>query len=280
MRKLFITDLDGTLLNSESRVSQRSAQIITQLSQQGAFISIATARTPATVEPLLRHTLTTPPAVVMTGAALWSRPNHEFIAPQLIPTTIAEKISAICTQHQLSPFIYNITSNGVIHTYFYGTPNKVEEKFIHERNNLELKRVFINSAQAHPIECLSEPILIFALGKTDVINSVAEELKATVNCSVSNYPDIFNHDFSYLEVFNQGVSKASAVLRLKEMVQADQLIVFGDNLNDIPMMGVADVAVAVDNALPQVKNVSNIVIGSNDTDSVAEFISKEFAKNI
>ena len=75
MKKLFITDLDGTLLNSESQVSHRSAKIISDLSQHGTLITVATARTPATVERLLQNTLTTPPAIVMTGASLWDRQN-------------------------------------------------------------------------------------------------------------------------------------------------------------------------------------------------------------
>ena len=47
---------------------------------------------------------------------------------------------------------------------------------------------------------------------------------------------------------------------------------FGDNLNDLPMMAVADVAVAVANAMPQVREAADIVIGANDTDSVARYM--------
>ena len=69
-KQLFVTDMDGTLLGADSRVSRRSARIITDLSRRGALITVATARTPGTVEPLLADTLTLPPAVVMTGAAM------------------------------------------------------------------------------------------------------------------------------------------------------------------------------------------------------------------
>ena len=50
------------------------------------------------------------------------------------------------------------------------------------------------------------------------------------------------------------------------------MIAFGDNLNDIPMMRVADVAVAVGNALSQVKAEADVVIGANTADAVAQFI--------
>ena len=55
-------------------------------------------------------------------------------------------------------------------------------------------------------------------------------------------------------------------------------MVFGDNLNDISMMKVADVAVAVENAYPEVKDVADIVIGRNIDDAVVNFIEKDFAE--
>ena len=84
MRHLLITDLDGTLLGPDSRVSDESAHIISDLSSHGAMISIATARTPATVEPLLRDTLTTLPVIVMTGASMWDRKGMRYINPLLL----------------------------------------------------------------------------------------------------------------------------------------------------------------------------------------------------
>ncbi|MDE6134546.1 MAG: HAD family hydrolase, partial [Muribaculaceae bacterium] len=62
---------------------------------------------------------------------------------------------------------------------------------------------------------------------------------------------------------------------LKERTGADRLMVFGDNLNDIPMFEVADVAVAVGNALPEVKAAADVVIEPNYTDSVARYIAAD-----
>ncbi len=53
---------------------------------------------------------------------------------------------------------------------------------------------------------------------------------------------------------------------------------FGDNLNDIPMLQVADVAVAVDNALPETKAAADVVIGPNTADSVALYIEEDFKR--
>ena len=48
---LYVSDLDGTLLNPDSRVSERSAAILNRLVERGVMFTPATARTPATVQP-------------------------------------------------------------------------------------------------------------------------------------------------------------------------------------------------------------------------------------
>ena len=51
---------------------------------------------------------------------------------------------------------------------------------------------------------------------------------------------------------------------------------FGDNLNDLPMFEIADVAVAVENAFDEAKAKADIIIGPNTEDSVAKFIREDF----
>ena len=69
-RILFVSDMDGTLLNAEAKLSARSRELISELTDEGAYITVATARTPATVQGLLEGTRMRLPAIVMTGAAL------------------------------------------------------------------------------------------------------------------------------------------------------------------------------------------------------------------
>ena len=59
---------------------------------------------------------------------------------------------------------------------------------------------------------------------------------------------------------------------LKAISGADRVVAFGDNINDIPMLREADVAVAVENAVPEVKRIADVIIGPNTTDAVPRFI--------
>ena len=115
---LYITDLDGTLLDACSQVSQRSAAIISELSRKGAMISVATARTPATVDRLLSHTYTTIPFITFTGATMWDRTSRRYIDPQLIGQPVRDRILAILAAEGIHPFIYTIAPDSIIHAYF------------------------------------------------------------------------------------------------------------------------------------------------------------------
>lgn len=276
MKTLYVSDMDGTLLDNDSRVSPESAAIISDLSQRGALITVATARTPATVEPLLAATLTLCPAIVMTGAAMWDRRDKRLIHPHMFAPEDARQIVDKFIRHGIAPFIYAVTTPSRLDVYFRGEMNRHQNVFYQERRHLALKRFHIGVSV--PGEAMDRLILMFSIGPARSIEALAAELEAGGGCSVSCYPDIHSLDTSIIEVFAPGVSKRAAVSRLAEMCGVDRVVVFGDNLNDLPMMEIADTAVAVGNAFPQVKERSDIVIGRNSEDAVARFIAEDYNK--
>lgn len=77
-------------------------------------------------------------------------------------------------------------------------------------------------------------------------------------------------------MYAKGTSKAAAISRLAKSLDAGRIVVFGDNLNDIPMMRIADHSVAMSNAVNEVKEFADEVIGSNENDSVARWIAKDY----
>lgn len=276
MKHLFITDMDGTLLGPDSRVSPESAAIITGLSRRGALITVATARTPATVEPLLHDTLTTIPAIVLTGAAMWDRSSMSFMDPLVLTAEKSISLEAAFRGHGISPFVYKLCPHGHMEVLHDNGMTVHEQKFYSARSSLDLKK-FIFSDPPHCTDATADPtVLMLGIGPTDRINSLASQLRSDPGLSISAYPDLFTPDLSYIEVFRAGVSKAAAVLRLKEMLGADRVTVYGDHLNDLPMFAVADESVAVANALPEVLEAATRVIGPNTLPSVALDIASHF----
>lgn len=277
MKTLYISDMDGTLLGPDSKISPRSAHIISGLSERGTLITVATARTPATVVPLMQFTATNVPAIVMTGAGLWDRRGARFCRATFLDNDEYRTVRGILAGHGLHPFVYTLGPGGnhldVFHDAKRMTPS--EEEFYGMRKHLTIK-TFHNGVPV-PSERVSRTMLMYCNGRPEHIYEVAEMIRRATTCTVSSYPDIFEAETAHLEVLAQGVSKAAAALELKKITGAGSLTVFGDNLNDLSMFEVADTAVAVGNALPQVRERADVVIDSNTSDAVARYIEQNIS---
>lgn len=274
MKTLYITDMDGTLLDDSGRVSATSAAIISDLTRRGVYITVATARTPATVEPLLADTLTAPEAVVMTGAAIWNRPQMRFESMIMLPQAEVDVIMDVLSHSAVAPFCYVLDPCGTHLSVYHaaGCLSADEAVFVEQRRGLKLKTFHL--ATPCPTHSRGRVVLFFGMGSEKDIIDVAEKLRAATDCYVSYYKDTYTDHLWLMEIFARGVSKAEGIDRLRRCVKADRVVVFGDNLNDIAMMQAADVAVAVENALPQVKAIADVIIGPNTADSVARYIAE------
>ena len=107
-KTLYISDLDGTLLNSQSQVSAASRDMLNRLiADNGINFSIATARTPATVVQLMHGIDSRLPYIVMTGAAMWQDGliNQTYLRPEDV-----ECLSELSRKYGIRPFFY--TYNG------------------------------------------------------------------------------------------------------------------------------------------------------------------------
>lgn len=266
--------MDGTLMGNDSMVSPLSAEILNELALEGVKITVATARTPATVEPLLQGINTLAPAIVMTGAAEWNRRLRRFEHPILFQPGQSAALADSFLKCGVRPFVYTIEADSRITVYFNGRMSRLQEKFYRDRSCLELKKFVFNPPDGYGHD-FDRAILLLGIDCTPRIEVLARRLKTDPTLSVSSYEDIFNPEISYIEVFAAGVSKASAVLRLKEETGADRLVVYGDNLNDLTMFAVADEAVAVANAHPEVLMAATRTIGPNSASSVALDIRRQ-----
>lgn len=275
-RTLYVSDLDGTLLNNNSEVSEKSSEIINRLSDEGALITVATARTPATVADLMKNTHINIPVIVMTGAATYDLGKGVYESEKFLKPWAVEGALEVFEKSGINPFVYTWRPDNVLHAYHSLKMTRTEELFYMLRRDGSLKKFHLDVLPDD--EAKKHTLLLFATGNREQLLSIRAHLEEKVGYPVSYYNDIFSADNGFIEVFADGVSKAEAVKEMKSRIGADRVVVFGDNLNDIPMMKVADVAVAVENAFPEVKSIAQVIIGENTKDSVAEFIAQDFKR--
>ena len=273
-RTLYVSDMDGTLLNDDSVLSSGTIVTLNRvIGQLGGLFTVATARTPATVVPLMQEVHANLPFIVIGGSAMWNPITSGFEHTRGIDAETVNAVADVFDRHHLHPFIYRRHGNSLLHTHHCGPMSTQEKRFVAERQHLPLKRFFLDDEDYR--HSPDEALLIFSLNKYAVLKSIADDLRSIPTCAVMLYHDIFDESEGYLEIFTAGTSKARAIRDLARSVGADRVVVFGDNRNDIAMMQAADHSVAVGNAFPEVKAAASEVTGLNTADSVAQWILRE-----
>lgn len=274
IRTLYVSDLDGTLLNDDSVLSRSTVSMLNRIiEEQGGLFTVATARTPATVVPLMQDVRANLPFIVIGGSAMWNPVTGSFENTHGIDDETVNAVADVFDRHSLHPFIYRRHGNNLLHAHHCGPLSVQEERFVAARQHLPLKRFFLDDQ--HYRHNTDEALLIFAMNKYAVLKALAADLQAVSSCTVMLYHDIFDESEGYLEIFTASTSKAGAIRDLARQVAADRIVVFGDNRNDIAMLQAADHSVAVENAFPEVKAAASEVIGPNTADSVPRWILHE-----
>ena len=276
---LYVSDLDGTLLGEDSLLSRGTIETLNRVIEElGGLFTVATARTPATVVPLMHEVHARLPFIVIGGSAMWNPLTMSYEHTRGIDDVTVNAVADVFDRRGAHPFIYRRHGSNLLHTHHYGPLSPQEERFVHERQQLPLKKFFLDDRDFR--NSTDEALLIFSMNKYAVLKAIANDLKASVpTCSVMLYHDIFDESEGYLEIFTAGTSKARAISELAREVGAGRVVVFGDNRNDIAMMQAADHSVAVGNAFPEVKAAASEVIGPNTADSVARWIEQELKVN-
>jgi len=272
---LYVSDLDGTLLGEDSQLSAVTVATLNRIiGELGGLFTVATARTPATVVPLMQQVHARLPFIVIGGSAMWNPVTMSYEHTRGIDDMTVNAVADVFDRRGAHPFIYRRHGKNLLHTHHYGPLSPQEERFIAERQHLPLKQFFLDDRDFRHSD--DEALLIFSMNKYAVLKSIADDLRTSVpTCSVMVYHDIFDESEGYLEIFSAGTSKAAAIRDLARQLGAGRVVVFGDNRNDIAMMQAADFSVAVDNAFTEVKAVASEVIGPNTVDSVARWIETE-----
>lgn len=281
MRTLYISDLDGTLLAPDSRLSQTTVTLLNHAISRGALFSVATARTPATVSRLLEDVDLKIPLVVMTGAALWDKETGKYSEVQnFLPEQVEEIVRAYTSPKDGGGFLYTLSrrpeGKDIMEIYHVGPLNEIERGFMNERIDSPFKKFMVPESGLSILPPrIEDAILFFGMRPNETAGEILERLEKIPGINPMHYHDWYGDEITEIEAFPHGATKAKAIGRLKRITGADRVVVFGDNLNDLSMMEAADWSVAVGNAIPEVKKAADEVIGSNAADAVVRYILED-----
>ena len=271
--ELFVTDLDGTLINKDRQVTKKSEEIINELIKSGMNFTVATARTPATAVEILQNLDLKLPVALMNGVLIYDTKELKYIDIKDINIESTYKILDIFEKYNKNPLVYGIVDNH-LWVYHKEFEHAYEYNFYKERADKELK-TFVKISNYKESVLKSSIINFVAFDEYEKIKSIAEEIEKIEGINVNYYKDVYE-DCYFLEAYSSEACKANGIKYLSKYINYKNVICFGDNLNDIPMFELANEAYATANATEEVKKIATGVIGSCEEEGVAEFLKERF----
>jgi len=277
-KKIYISDLDGTLLDEKAQLSNFSHQTLKQLIETGLIFTAASARNIASMRHILQDIPIDLPIIGGNGAYISDfATGHHHIIHNIQPDLLFP-IMDLIQRHQLTPFIstYN-TKKSVDHLYYETIANKGMDWYFQDSLIKKDARFQKISDIQHSFE---EQVMCFNLiGRQAPLSRLRKAIEAetfSAQLAINFYENGYDRGWYWLTLHDHRAHKGYAIKILLEQLgyQTQQLTVFGDQHNDLSMFKIAGQAIAVENAIPSLKKVAHQVIEHHMDDSVVQYLAK------
>jgi len=274
--RLYISDLDGTLLRNDATLSDYSKTKIQELVRNGVHFSVASARSVVAIQKMFDGVKLNLPVVEFNGAFISDLGTgyHEVIND--IDKSITSEILSLSSKQGCLPFISSF--NGTEDCLYYGSIlNEGMEWYLNDRKKAQDKRLReVSDLQ----ESLNDNIVCFTIIGRE---APLAEVQMRMYDSFKNLVELhlmenqYSPGWYWLTAHDHRATKDQGIKIVLDRlgISPDKLTVFGDNANDIKMFKLADKSIAVDNATNELKSYASEIIGSNEQDSVVKYIVDE-----
>ena len=266
-RILYVTDLDGTLLNRQDSINPFSIQTINDLVDKGMIFTYATARSLVSASKVTVGLSTNIPIIAYNGAFIIHPATGDILSKEDFNEEERAKVREVLIQYNISPMVYSFI-NGI---------EKVS--WIPEKENEGVKR-YLSIRQGdkrfravHDIESLYEGEMFYftCIGEKDELLPVYDIFSKDDRYRCTMQQELYRPEY-WCEIMPAKASKKNASQKLKELWNCDKVVSFGDAINDIPMFEISDECYAVENAVDELKAHATGIIESNDNDGVAKWL--------
>ena len=254
---LLVTDMDGTMLTTDKRISDENITAIRAFQKAGGRFSIATGRSIPSLEHYVHLLQIDTPVILYNGGAIYDYEKREIVWHSVLSENAKEytedvyrKFPDIGIEILLDDQIYVVRSNAIV------------------KKHLDTERLSYIACGINEVPKGWFKVL-FALEPSQM-----DEFEGYM--LAKGYGDVcFVRSFThYFEMLPEGSSKGGALCHLAEITGSpmEKTIAIGDYFNDFEMIQNAGLGVAVANAPLELKNAAKLVVCDNDHHAVAELI--------
>lgn len=271
--KLVAIDLDGTLLDSQGKLSEKNTEAIENAISRGMHIVIASGRPLGSLPEEVLKVNGIEYAITSNGAAVYHLPIGKRLQGLLLTKESVEQIMELIHEAEvvLETFIDGVAyadRRYVDDPVKYGASERAIPYVQRTRNSVDNMERFVR-------EHIEE------LDSIDIVVK-SQEIKKEIESLLSSVSDIYitSSVKQLIEISNKDAGKHSGMKFLGELlgIEPEEMTAIGNDRNDIDMMRFAGVGIAVANASEECLQAADLVVQSCDEDGVAEVIYKMIKK--
>ena len=267
MKTLFVTDLDGTLLTKEQRVSVYSCEHLNQLISAGLLFTFATARSAESAKRATSELNVNIPVVLYNGGLLYDFRTETTLRAILLTDEEKRYVLDVLNSFDIYPFAYAAQEG------------KEKVKWITERETEGMRRYLFRrrgESRLAPVhsesELLSDYVFYFhCIGAREKLGQAWNILKYDPRFICIFHQEMYQNDF-WMEISPREATKANGVVFLRQYLGCDKVVCFGDTANDSDMFDVCEEKYAVMNADQWLKEKATGVIGYCEEDGVCKWL--------
>jgi Cof subfamily protein (haloacid dehalogenase superfamily) len=258
--RLVVADIDGTLVTSDRQITARVLAAVQAARRRGVRVCLATGRMWPSAEPYARRLGADPPIILYNGGLVYDFASGTVLRRVPLDPDHARAVLEVLREHpQVQPHLY------VDDRVYTSRPSEITDQY-RRKDGIVVEEV------ADLRSLLSaEPMKILIIGARPELLRVRARLAALPQ----RIHTVFSEE-TYLEVLPPGSSKGAALQWMARHlgIPLEQTVAVGDHLNDLEMIQLAGLGVAMGNAPDALKAQAEYVTATNDQEGLAEVIER------
>ncbi len=270
---LIVFDLDGTLLDASSKISDYTRETLVKLSQRGIAYTVATGRALHASREVMRGHAFRFPQAFKNGVLIWNPTEEDYSHHNFLTLAEIQHVLEAVMRQNVTPFMFTLQPGNVHAVYHPPLRNDVEERLAADFRSRS--GVSVHPAAEMPGD--AEITNVSALGATHAIDAVEAMILDEPNLIAYAGTALEGAELNWIDIHHVDATKGNAVEVLRRELGASRVLCFGDSNNDLSMFEKADESYAPSNAKPEVLAAATAVIGHHDEDGIARFLRQRFA---
>lgn len=265
MIRLIATDMDDTLLDAGSRVTERTARALRMAMDAGVLISLSSGRMTESMLTFAQSLQVNAPMILFNGAMIFDHRTERTLFANAIPAALAKQVAQA------------VDDRGIYLQAYPGKGYFCNRRTDHTDRYEKSIRVPVTELGVPISQWLeTDMVKLLAISTPEVIARVQDDLQRQFPTGVR----FMKSKPCYLEIVAQGIDKGGSLARLAGFLGIDreEVMAFGDGQNDASMVAYAGCGVAMDNAVAECKAGAKIIAPKNTEDGVAQII-EQFLKD-